>query len=136
MSWGLGVDCVASNEAGGLFGELRQALYTARLREMRPDALMPTEAVDLATGEGARCLGLDDLGRLEVGQRADLAVWPGDDLADIADPLAGLVLGPDRRVRYLLVGGRPVVTEGALTGVDLAAAHRDHAQPARLLREV
>ena len=50
---GLGVDGVASNEAGGLFGELRQALYTARLREMRPDALMPTEAVDLATVDGA-----------------------------------------------------------------------------------
>ena len=133
---GLGVDGVASNEAGGLFGELRQALYTARLREMRPDALMPTEAVDLATVGGARCLGLDDVGRLEVGQRADLAVWPGDDLADIADPLAGLVLGPDRRVRHLLVGGRPVVTEGALTGVDLAAAHRDLAQRARLLWEV
>ncbi len=47
---------------------------------------------------GAACLGRADLGRLEVGAAADLAVWPLDDLADIPDPVDGLVLGPDRRV--------------------------------------
>ena len=132
---GLGVDGVASNEVGGLFGELRQALYTARLRELRPDALMPADVVEMGTRGGARCLGLDDLGSVQVGMRADLAVWPGDDLGDIADALTALVLGPDRRVRHLFVEGRAVVADGLLLGTDLAEAHRDLAGHARRLWE-
>ena len=132
---GLGVDGVASNEVGGLFGELRQALYTARLRELRPDALMPADVVEMGTSGGARCLGLDDLGSVQVGMRADLAVWPGDDLGDIADALTALVLGPDRRVRHLFVEGRAVVADGLLLGTDLAEAHRDLAGRARRLWE-
>ena len=133
---GLGVDGVASNEVGGLFGELRQALYTARLRELRPDALMPGDVVEMGTREGARCLGMDDVGSLQVGMRADLAVWPGDDLGDIADALTALVLGPDRSVRHLFVEGRRVVVDGLLSGTDLAAAHRDLAGRSRRLWEV
>ena len=132
---GLGVDGVASNEVGGLFGELRQALYTARLRELRPDALMPADVVEMGTSGGARCLGLDDLGSVQVGMRADLAVWPGDDLGDIADALTALVLGPDRRVRHLFVEGRAVVADGLLSGTNLAEAHRDLAGRARRLWE-
>jgi cytosine/adenosine deaminase-related metal-dependent hydrolase len=130
---GLGVDGVASNEVGGLFAEMRQALYTARLRELRPDALMPADVLEMGTLGGARCLGRDDVGSLEVGMRADLAVWPGDDIADIADALTALVLGPDRRVRHLFVDGRTVVVDGEVAGTDLAAAHRDLAARSRRL---
>ena len=70
---------------------------------------------------------------VEILRGVDLVVWPGDDLGDIHDPLAGLVLGPDRRARHVLVGGRPVVSDGNLDGVDLAAAHRDLAERARRL---
>ncbi|MBT5568427.1 MAG: 8-oxoguanine deaminase [Acidimicrobiaceae bacterium] len=132
---GLGVDGVASNEVGGLFAEMRQALYTARLRELRPDALMPADVVEMGTLGGARCLGMDDLGSMEVGMRADLAVWPGDDLGDMVDALTALVLGPDRRVRHLFVEGRAVVADGEVVGTDLAAAHRDLAERSRRLWE-
>lgn len=130
---GLGVDGVASNEVGALFPELRQALYTARLRELQPDALMPDDVLALATAGGARCLGRPELGRLEVGAPADLAVWPGDDLGDIRDAVDGLVMGPDRRVRHLFVGGHHRVKDGALTGIDLGDAHRRLAQRASRL---
>ena len=65
----------------------------------------------------------------------DRSVWPGDDLGDIADALTALVLGPDRRVRYLFVEGRRVVADGRLTGTDLSAAHRDLAERSRRLWE-
>lgn len=130
---GLGVDGVASNEVGGLFPELRQSLYAARLRVLDPGAFQPADALALGTSGGARCLGRDDIGRLAVGARADLAVWPADDLADIADALGALVLGPDRRVRHLLVGGRTVVEDGELTGSDHPAARRRLAVRARRL---
>ncbi|WP_420433403.1 amidohydrolase family protein, partial [Candidatus Poriferisocius sp.] len=131
---GLGVDGVASNEVGGLFPELRQSLYAARLRAMDPSAFMPADAVRLGTTGGASCLGVADrLGSIEPGMAADLAVWPGDDIADVVDPLAGLVLGPDRRVRHLYVAGNPVAQDGRLLGCDLAAAHAELAKRARRL---
>lgn len=130
---GLGVDGVASNETGGLQPLLKQALYTARQRARRADALMPQDALALGTAGGARCLGRDDIGVLEPGYRADLAVWPMEDLADVADPIAGFVLGPDRRARHVFVGGEPVVRDGALLGADERALRKDLTERARRL---
>jgi cytosine/adenosine deaminase-related metal-dependent hydrolase len=130
---GLGVDGAASNEAGGLFSEIRQALYLARLRALRGDAISPAEVLALATSGGATCLGRPDLGRLEVGAPADIAVWPAGDLEDMPDPLTALVLGPDRHVRHLLVGGDRVIVDGEVLGVDLAAARSELTRRARLL---
>jgi cytosine/adenosine deaminase-related metal-dependent hydrolase len=130
---GLGVDGVASNEVGILQPELRQSLYTARQRAGRADAFMPEDALRLGTLGGARCLGRDDLGRLEPGYRADVTVWPADDLADVPDPIAGFVLGPDRRARHVLVGGEAVVRDGRLTGADIVTLRRDLAERARRL---
>ncbi|GAA3606540.1 8-oxoguanine deaminase [Kineosporia mesophila] len=125
---GLGVDGVASNEDGGLATEMRQALFTGRLRAGDPGNLTVRQALDLATVGGAACLGRDDIGVLEPGRRADIAVWPGDDVQDIADPVAALVLGPRRPVRHLLVGGEPVVRDGIPVGVDLPRARKELAR--------
>ncbi|HLI43318.1 MAG TPA: 8-oxoguanine deaminase [Acidimicrobiales bacterium] len=121
---GLGVDGPASGEPSDLFGEMRQALYVARLRSLCPSALSPGEALQLATSGGARCLGRPDLGRLEPGAVADVAVWPADDLGDIEDPVAALVLGPTRRVRHLFVRGAQVVEESRLTTLDIETARQ------------
>ncbi|MFP4635558.1 MAG: 8-oxoguanine deaminase [Nitriliruptoraceae bacterium] len=130
---GLGVDGPASNEVGGLHAELRQALYTARQRTGRPGDLMPADALRLATVGGAACLGRDDIGELAPGRRADLVIWPAGDLDDVPDPIDGLVLGPDRRARTVLVGGVTVVEDGQLVRTDLEAAHRELARRARRL---
>ena len=130
---GLGVDGVASNEVGGLMPELRQSLYTSRLRTGDATSLSVREALRLATEGGADCLGLPDIGRLEPGCRADLAIWPGDDVADVLDPVAGLALGPDRKVRHLLVQGEYVVKDGELVHVDLTGARAELARRARRL---
>ena len=117
---GLGVDGAASNEAGELAGELRQALLTARLRG-GPQALTAREALALGTIHGARCLGREaEIGSLEPGKLADVALWDltGVDHAGIADPVAALVLGPRPRVKHLLVGGRRVIDDRRLTTGD------------------
>jgi len=115
---GLGVDGAASNESASLAGELRQALLVARLG-YGAHALSVRGALALATIGGARCLGRDaELGSLETGKLADIALWRLDGFgsADICDPVASLVLGPQPPVALLLVGGRPVVTGGEVTG--------------------
>src|ERR671921_465851 len=106
---GLGVDGVASNEIGGGLPRGRGGVVLARQRDLSSTTFLPADALGLATGGGARCLGRDDIGRLEPGARADLVVWPGDDLADVLDPLAGLVLGPERRAPHVLGEGGYVV---------------------------
>jgi cytosine/adenosine deaminase-related metal-dependent hydrolase len=132
---GLGVDGAASNEAGELAAEVREALLFARLRG-GPGAMSARGALRLGTIEGARCLGRDDeLGSLEAGKLADVALWRLDGLehAGIADPVAALVLGPPRPVELLLVGGRPVVDGGELRTADADELGRDIARESRRL---
>jgi 8-oxoguanine deaminase len=129
---GLGVDGAASNEAGELAGELRQALLVARLHR-GPQALTTREALALGTIHGARCLGREaEIGSLEPGKLADVALWrlDGIDHAGIADPVAALVLGPRPRVDLLVVGGRPVVEDGRLTTGDEETIARELAAAA------
>jgi cytosine/adenosine deaminase-related metal-dependent hydrolase len=119
---GLGVDGAASQEAGQLGAELHQALLAARLRG-GPAALTAREALRLGTLGGAECLGrADEIGSLEPGKLADLALWRLDGLghAGIADPVAALVFGPPAPLHRLLVGGRTIVEEGALLTADEA----------------
>jgi cytosine/adenosine deaminase-related metal-dependent hydrolase len=134
---GLGVDGAASNEAGGLAIELREALLLARLRG-GPAALTARAALEHATRHGARCLGRDDeLGSLEPGKLADVALWRLDTLAHagIADPVAALVLGAPQPVELLLVGGRPVVEGGELRSADELEIAREVERASRRLAE-
>ena len=117
---GLGVDGAASNEACALLEEARHALLFARAKG-GPQALTVRDALDMATMGGAKVLGrADEIGSLEVGKLADIAVWRLDTLPhiDIVDPIAALVLGSPPPLELLLVGGRPIVERDHLVTVD------------------
>ena len=128
---GLGVDGSASNERGDLLFEVRQALLVARGRG-GPTALTAREALRLATRGGAAILGRDDLGAIEPGRCADLAVWRTDviELAGARDPVAGLVFSAPHRVDRLLVGGENVVREGQLVRASEEEIAREHRKQA------
>ena len=113
---GLGVDGAASSEQGGLADELRQMVYTARLRG-GPTAMAARDALRAGTSGGAACLGRSaEIGSLEVGKRADVAVWDLTGLghADLDDPVVALVIGPTPPLRLSTVEGRVVVEDGEL----------------------
>jgi cytosine/adenosine deaminase-related metal-dependent hydrolase len=132
---GLGVDGAASNEDGGLASEMRAALQFARLSG-GPQAMTARQALAQATIDGARCLGRDDeLGSLEAGKLADVALWRLDGLdgAGIEDPVAALVFGATQAVELLLVGGRPIVQGGELRTADEAQVAADIARESRRL---
>jgi cytosine/adenosine deaminase-related metal-dependent hydrolase len=132
---GLGVDGSASNERGDLFLEVKQALLVARGRD-GPTALTAREALELGTRGGAALLRRDDLGSLEPGKRADLAVWRTDGLelgGAAADPVAGLVLSGPHVVDRLYVGGEEVVRDGRLVRADEEEIAREHRIQARRL---
>ena len=129
---GLGVDGSASNERGDLFLEVKQALLVARARG-GPTALTARDALRLGTRGGAAVLGLDDIGALSPGKRADFAVWStgGLELGGAADPIAGLVLSGPHRVDRLYVAGHEVVHDGRLTRADEDEIAREHRVQAR-----
>ncbi|MCX4745295.1 8-oxoguanine deaminase [Kitasatospora sp. NBC_01287] len=117
---GLGVDGTASNESGELGTELRNALLINRLHG-RPDALTARGALRLGTMGGARVLGRQhEIGSIEVGKLADLALWKVDGImhSSIADPVAALTLGALPPLAALFVNGNAVVEKGTLTTVN------------------
>jgi cytosine/adenosine deaminase-related metal-dependent hydrolase len=133
---GLGVDGAASNESGRMIGELHQAILAARYRG-GPLALTARDSLRMATMGGARCIGRqDELGSIEPGKLADVAVWRVDDLAGagIADPVAALVFGA-LKLEHLFVGGRQVVATGELTTADPVALAAGAASASALIAE-
>ncbi|HEX6877025.1 MAG TPA: 8-oxoguanine deaminase [Nocardioidaceae bacterium] len=117
---GLGVDGSASNEESSMAGELHAALLVARLRG-GPTALSARQALAVGTIGGARCLGRDDeIGSLEPGKLADVAMWRIDSMvhAGMHDPVAALVLGARPELAMLLVDGVAVVEDDVLLTAD------------------
>ena len=129
---GLGVDGSASNERSDLFVEVKQALLVARGRG-GGDAMTARDALRLGTRGGASVLRHDDIGSLEPGKRADLAIWrlDGLELGGAEDPVAGLVLSGPHRVNRLVVAGEDVVREGRLVRADEDEIAREHRRVAR-----
>ncbi|HEY9458549.1 MAG TPA: 8-oxoguanine deaminase [Gaiella sp.] len=129
---GLGVDGSASNERSDLFMEVKQALLVARGRG-GGEAMTAREALRLATRGGAEVLRRDDIGSLQPGRQADLAVWRTDglELGGAEDLVAGLVLSAPHRVDRLVVGGEDVVRGGALVRADEAEIARAQRAQAR-----
>jgi cytosine/adenosine deaminase-related metal-dependent hydrolase len=112
--------------------EVKQALLVARGRG-GGEARTARAALRLATRGGAEVLRRDDIGSLEPGKQADLAIWRTDglELGGAEDLVAGLVLSAPHRVDRLVVGGEDVVRGGALVRADegeIARAHRVQAR--------
>jgi cytosine/adenosine deaminase-related metal-dependent hydrolase len=129
---GLGVDGSASNDAGNLIAEARQTMLLQRVAR-GADAMSAREALEIATLGGARVLGRHDCGSIELGKRADIAIWDmrGVESAGSWDPVASLILCGPTRVRHLFVEGRTIVRDGQMVTIDLPAVikrQRDLAQ--------
>ena len=133
VSVGLAVDGSASNDAGHMLAEVRQAMLVARGRA-GAGAMSAREALRMATRGSARCLGRDDIGSLEAGRRGDVALFRLDGLGTVGaeiDPVAALLFCHPRRVTHLIVDGRPVVREGELLTADERRVADDGRRAAR-----
>ena len=137
LRFGLGLDGCAHDDDQDYFRDLRLAwrLHNGTGLE---HALPPGRLFEAACRDGFRCIdGSDDYGRVVRGARADLVVldYAGmrdDFLISDEDELdVILTRATSRHVRSLLVAGREVVSDGALTGLDLADAQRELMERAR-----
>lgn len=129
---GLGVDGSASNDGSNMMQEARQAFLLQRL-QLGADVIAPRDALRWATSGSAACLGRSDIGRLEVGARADLACFKLDEprFSGAENPLDALVLCGAHHADAVMVEGDWRIREGALIDVDLEKLIADHGAAAR-----
>ncbi len=135
---GIGVDGSASNDSGHLLGELRQALMLCRVR-YGAESMSALDALALGTTGGADLLRRPDLGALEPGRCADVAIFPAVDIFSSGheNPVDALLLCWPRPVESLVVGGRVRIDGGKFVDLDLdgliakhhARAQQLHANP-------
>jgi 5-methylthioadenosine/S-adenosylhomocysteine deaminase len=106
---GLGTDSPASTPSFDIWEELRAAVYAARGRARRPDALSAATALDLVTSGAARALGLSgSIGTLAPGAKADITVLSlaGSPYDPVEDPVVAAVFGgsPERILETIVDG--------------------------------
>jgi 5-methylthioadenosine/S-adenosylhomocysteine deaminase len=122
---GLGTDGAASNNDLDMFEAMRQAAFLAKLQTNDPRAVPARTALEMATIDGARALGMErDVGSLEPGKRADaIAVaMTSARQTPMYDPLSHLVYttrGDD--VRTTIVNGRVLMRDRHVLTLDEAA---------------
>jgi 8-oxoguanine deaminase len=134
MSVGLGVDGSASNNASNMIQEVRAAFLLQRSR-YGVERVSHLDALRWATEGSGACIGRPELGRIAVGMQADLALFALDELrfAGALDPVAAVVVCGAHRADRVMVGGRWVVEDGAIPGLDMAALIRRHNAAAKAL---
>lgn len=132
---GLGVDGSASNDAGSMIGEVRQAMLLQRVG-FGPDAMTARQALELATRGSAAVLNRDDIGAIAPGMAADFVAFDLNRLGVAGarhDPLAALVFCNPGDVAYSVINGRIVIRKGELQTVHLPEVIEKHNRLACLL---
>ena len=132
----LGVDGAASNEAADMISETHAAWHVHRARD-GAGVVTVEDVIRWGTHGGADILGFDDAGTLAVGQQADLAVYSLDEVryAGLHDPAIGPVAASGTaRVRHLFCGGRMLVENGVIPGLDLPGLFADARRAVRAMQ--
>jgi 8-oxoguanine deaminase len=132
---GVGVDGSASNDSSNLMQEVRAAFLLQRSR-YGVKAVSHKDALRWATEGSAACVGRTDIGQIAKGKIADFTLFKLDEVrfSGSGDPLAALVLCGAHRADRVMVGGRWVVENGQIPGLDLDELKKRHAAAARALQ--
>ncbi len=130
----LGTDGAASNNRYDVLSEMRLALLLQNGLGGNPAALLPADALQMASRTGALSQGRADTGEIAVGNKADLAVLsldaPGmNPCYDTATHLAYSAQASD--VVLTMCGGRVLYRSGQWATVDVERAKAQCAQTAR-----
>ena len=119
----LGTDGAASNNDLDMLSEMRTAALLAKGVSGKADAVSARTALEMATINGAKALGLDaEIGSLTIGKAADVVAI---DLSEIEtqplfNPLAQIVYAASRhQVSDVWVAGKRVLNNRQLTTLDL-----------------
>lgn len=123
INFGLGTDSAASNNRLDIFQEMRLSAFLAKGLSENATALTAHQALQAATLNGARALGLDQkIGSLLPGKAADLCAVRLDDwmLQPCFDPASHLVYTAGRdNVTHTWVAGKLQMQKGLPSNIDV-----------------
>lgn len=136
MTISIGVDGAASNEAADMLSETHAAWLLQRARkgmlakpqydggqfEGGADAASIEDIIRWGTVGGAKVLGLDQVGTIEIGQQADLVLYRLDDpryfgLHDMA--IGPIASGGRARIKAMFIAGKIVVENDQIPDLDM-----------------
>ncbi len=124
---GLGTDGAASNNRLDIFTEMRLAALLAKAESGDATAVPAHTAIEMATINGAKALGLEDkIGSIEVGKSADLTAVSFSDIEmqPCFDPVSHLVYVAGReQVSHVWVEGelryhKPIESAAVYSGIE------------------
>jgi len=153
---GYGVDGSASNDSSNMMLEARTAFLLARVKmgllppegpakymnlsqshpKRAAEWMTAREAIELGTLGGARVLGRDDIGSLEVGKCADffsIDLHTVDFAGALHDPVAATIFCAPQKARHTIINGRVIVQDGRCVTVDLPQIVEEHNRHSREL---
>ncbi len=118
----LGTDGAASNNDLNMLGEMRSAAFLAKLSDRNPESLAAAQALELATINGAKALGMDHLiGSLQPGKAADFAAIHLDQIETqpVYHPVSHIVYAASRQqVTDTWVAGKRLMKNRQLLTLD------------------
>jgi len=125
---GVRITLCTDTKSADIFETMRMAIVAARVRAQGRFVLDAATVFGWATTGGAQALGLPDLGRLEVGCRADMVLL--DPMAPNLVPLVGGVgiavhAGSAANVRHVFRDGEQLVADGRPTQFDAETVLRE-----------
>jgi 5-methylthioadenosine/S-adenosylhomocysteine deaminase len=126
---GLGTDGAASNNDLDMFEAMRQAAFLHKLVNDDPRAIPAPVALEMATIDGARAMGMDkEIGSLEPGKRADLLIvsMASARQTPMYDPVSHIVYvtrGDD--VQTTIVNGKVLMRDRKVLTLDRAKVLAD-----------
>ena len=136
----LATDGPASNNDLDLWEELRAAAFQQKLTTRNPLSLPAYEVLRMATVEGARAMGLmGELGIIKEGALADVILLDlqKPHLQPLGDVVSTLVYSAKASdVEMVVVGGRVVVENRRVVGLDMTALLEEANRRAETLRGV
>ncbi|EEH68431.1 MULTISPECIES: amidohydrolase family protein [Acinetobacter] len=152
MTISIGVDGAASNEAADMLSETHAAWLLQRARkgmlakpqyeggmfEGGADAASIEDIIRWGTVGGAKVLGLDQVGTIEIGQQADLVLYCLDDprylgLHDMA--IGPIASGGRAYIKAMFIAGKMVVENDQIPDVDMMELASQAKQSVKLLQQ-
>ncbi|WP_278492644.1 amidohydrolase family protein [Acinetobacter gyllenbergii] len=152
MTISIGVDGAGSNEAADMLSETHAAWLLQRARkgmlatpqylggqfEGGADAASIEDVIRWGTVGGAKILGLDQVGTIEVGQQADLVIYQLDDpryfgLHDMA--IGPVASGGRAHIKAMFVAGKMVMENDQIPDLDMMELAWQAKQAVKLLQQ-
>lgn len=101
---------------------LRWAAVCSKIVDRRTDVATAADVFNAATLNGAKALGRDDLGRIEVGAKADILIWDGDTIfmSPLRDPVKNIVYSAQAEdLNTSIIDGVVRMKDRQVLGVDI-----------------